>query len=470
MHREGRVMVLEPDDQADGQPVLAHRVDEAAAGLTVLARPAKRPAERVDHAVERARDLPHLLHAEAPDLRVHGAEAELLGERPCQMPLCPLAQHRGPGPDLDSRLVRGGRLPIAVEALVAGHDAADRAAVDEQHLGGRLGQHHRSELLRLLAQVAAELRQREDPVALVVEGRRRGQANAVARAHEVDGLAPDGAEAGQLVERRLREQVAQGRGVDDRAREQVGAGHPALVDDGDRRLAERLRGRGILGQELAEPDRARHSRRPAAHEEHADVDPLVLARLGRSDEFAHLDRGWIVGGAARHGGQDTLPRDATRRPPLRHRHAAYAGDAPGDGRGRGGRRRLGRRPHGDRARGRDGPHPGQGGGGLRPLGDDGKPGRGARPDAPRRRDPRPPDEPRGRPRAGRGVGPLRRAAQVARRRPRHARRRDARGGLARRERRPLRPPEPDLCREHRRRGGRAGGRARADPGHRHLRS
>ena len=204
VHREGRVMVLEPDDQADGQPVLAHRVDEAAAGLTVLARPAKRPAERVDHAVERARDLPHLLHAEAPDLRVHGAEAELLGERPCQMPLCPLAQHRGPGPDLDPRLVRGGRLPIAVEALVAGHDAADGAAVDEQRLGGRLGQHHRSELLGLLAQVAAELRQREDPVALVVEGRRRRQANAVARAHEVDGLAPDGAEARQLVERRLR--------------------------------------------------------------------------------------------------------------------------------------------------------------------------------------------------------------------------------------------------------------------------
>ena len=160
----------------------------------------------------------------------------------------------------------------------------------------------------------------------------------------------------------------------------MGAGDAALVDDGDRRLAERLRRRGVVGQELAEPDRARHAGRAAADEEHAHVDPLVLARLGRRDEFAHPDRGWIVGGAARHGGQDTLPRDATRRPPLRHRHAAHAGDAPGDGRGGGGRRRLGRRPHGDRARGRDGPHPGKGGGRVRPLGDDGKPGRGARPD------------------------------------------------------------------------------------------
>ena len=182
VHRERRVVVLEPDDEADREPVLAHRVDEAAAGLAVLSRPAERPAQRVDHAVERARDLPHLLDAEAPDLRVHRSEAELLGESASQVPLGPLAEHRGPGSDLDPRLVRGGRPALAVEPLVAGHDAAHGAAVDEQPLGGRLGQHHRSELLGLLTEVAAELRQREDPVALVVEGRRRRQPHAVARA------------------------------------------------------------------------------------------------------------------------------------------------------------------------------------------------------------------------------------------------------------------------------------------------
>ena len=144
----------------------------------------------------------------------------------------------------------------------------------------------------------------------------------------------------------------------------------------DRRLAERLRRRRILGQELSEPDRAGDAGRAAADEQHADVDPLVLARLGRRNEFAHPDRGWIVGGAARHGGQDTLPRDATCRPPLRHRHPPHAGDARGDGRGRGRRRRLRRRPDRQRARGRDGAALlGKEAARLRPVGDDGKPGR-----------------------------------------------------------------------------------------------
>ena len=124
------------------EPVVAHRVDEAAAGLAVLPRPAQRPSEGVDHPVERAGDLPHLLDAQAPDLRVHGAQAELLGQSAREVPLRALAQHRRAGPDLDPGLVRRRRLPLAVEALVARDDAPDGAVLDEQLLRGRLGQHH----------------------------------------------------------------------------------------------------------------------------------------------------------------------------------------------------------------------------------------------------------------------------------------------------------------------------------------
>ena len=86
----------------------------------------------------------------------------------------------------------------------------------------------------------------------------------------------------------------------------MGPRDPALVDDGDRRLTERLGRLRVVGQELSEPDRARDAGRAAADEEHADVDALVLAGLRRRDEFTHPDRRGIVGGAAWHGGQDTV--------------------------------------------------------------------------------------------------------------------------------------------------------------------
>src|SRR4029077_14772011 len=61
-----------------------------------------------------------------------------------------------------------------------------------------------------------------------------------------------------------------------------------------------------VGQQLPEPDGARDAGRAAADEEHAHVDALVLADLRRRDEFTHPDRRGIVGGAAWHGGQDTV--------------------------------------------------------------------------------------------------------------------------------------------------------------------
>ena len=66
---EGRVGVVEAGNEADAELVLAHRIDEAAAELVPLRALAKRPAHRVDHAVERLGDLPDLLDAQLPALR-----------------------------------------------------------------------------------------------------------------------------------------------------------------------------------------------------------------------------------------------------------------------------------------------------------------------------------------------------------------------------------------------------------------
>ena len=247
---------------------------------------AQRPAQRVDHAVERPRDAPQLLHAQAPHLGIGRGQAERLGKRRGQVALGALRQHGRPGVDLGARLVGAERLAVAAEALVAGDHAADGAVADEQRLRVGLGQHHHAELLGLLGQVAAELREREDPVALVVEGRRRGDADAVAGPHEIDRLVPDRPVARQLLDRRVRQQVAQRRGVHDRTGQQVRAGHPALVEHRDGHLAQPLGGGRVVGQELAEADGPGEAGRPAADEEHADVDALVLGRLRLGHELA----------------------------------------------------------------------------------------------------------------------------------------------------------------------------------------
>src|SRR6478609_4490593 len=76
VHRQLRVGVVEPDDEADRDHVVAHGIDERAAELAELLPRPQRPAHRVDHAVERLRDLPDLLHAERPYLRVLAAQPE----------------------------------------------------------------------------------------------------------------------------------------------------------------------------------------------------------------------------------------------------------------------------------------------------------------------------------------------------------------------------------------------------------
>src|SRR5258706_16188545 len=71
-----RVGILEVDDEADADEVLAglgvlHRVDPGSADLAVLGRQLQRPGpDRVDQPIERLGDLPDLLYAELPDLRL----------------------------------------------------------------------------------------------------------------------------------------------------------------------------------------------------------------------------------------------------------------------------------------------------------------------------------------------------------------------------------------------------------------
>ncbi len=187
--REGRVAVVEPGHEAHRDLVLAHRVDEASAELAVLGAEAQRPAERVDHAVERLLDLPHLLDPELPLRRVLARHVEVADRGAGQVALGPLGEHRCPSDQVRAGLEVAELLALAVAALVAGANAAHGAVLHQQLGGGGLGKDVDAGLLGLLPEPAPELGDRGHVVAVVAERRRgRLERDRPPLGHEVDGV------------------------------------------------------------------------------------------------------------------------------------------------------------------------------------------------------------------------------------------------------------------------------------------
>ena len=68
VHVERCVVVVQPNDQPDRDLARPERIHEAAAERVS----GERPAQRVDDAIQRPLDLPHLLHPEREDLGIRG--------------------------------------------------------------------------------------------------------------------------------------------------------------------------------------------------------------------------------------------------------------------------------------------------------------------------------------------------------------------------------------------------------------
>jgi hypothetical protein len=93
----------------------------------------------VDHAIERALDLPHLFHAQRPHLRVLPGETEAVERDACQVSLRAFSEHRDLRDQIRARLEVAERLTIAAATPVAAPDAARPAVRDEELLRRRLG-------------------------------------------------------------------------------------------------------------------------------------------------------------------------------------------------------------------------------------------------------------------------------------------------------------------------------------------
>jgi hypothetical protein len=94
------------------------------------------------------------------------------------------------------------------------------------------------------------------------------------------------------------EEPAQPPRVHDRTGEEVRTGLLAFLDDCDGHLAQPLRRLRVLGQELAEPDRAGEPCRAAADDQDADLDRIAVGRPG--DRLLDAPGRRVVGGDRAH--------------------------------------------------------------------------------------------------------------------------------------------------------------------------
>ena len=134
---ETRIVIFEPDDEAERNAILAQPVNPSApvhAGI-------ERPAERVRHPAGRdavGRNIPQFLDADAVGLRIQAVELfsrdEIFGERAARA----LGQHG----DFRAQFVAGSEIVLGVAVFVAafvvGDDAGDAVAFIDELRAGKL--------------------------------------------------------------------------------------------------------------------------------------------------------------------------------------------------------------------------------------------------------------------------------------------------------------------------------------------
>ena len=231
----------------------------------------------------------------------------------------PSATHRRLRHHVRAGLEVGERLAVPVAALVAGAHADDDAVLDQQLVGGGLGQDVDARLLGLLGEEAAELRDRHHVVAVVAEvGRHRLQRQRLLLGQQVDGVLrrPSTAPATRT---RPCPGTAPASPTGACSRPTAGA-RRASCPSRSRRPAPRRASPvscGLVLEQLRQPDRAGEPGGPAADDRDADLDALVLGVGRRADELL----GGSTGGGNWAGATPRIARATRPSSPSRPRSA-----------------------------------------------------------------------------------------------------------------------------------------------------
>ncbi len=270
---EQRVLVVEADHEANGEPALGHRVQPAAAELLV----AQWVAERVDDGARRQpilRNVPELLDAEGK-LRRLGFAAQLQGLHQLlgQVAADAIRENRHLGVDVGAELDGALGLAVLADAAVARAHANHPGAVVEHVLAGKAHEQVDAFGLDLPRQPLRELVERDDVVAVILERRRRDrQPQLLPGRQEVDVVLVHFRRQRRALGLEIRDEVAQRGRVEQGARELMPAGVAGLFDHRDRQRLPAL-----LLVQLREAQGRGQAGRPAPDNQDVYFEGLALS-------------------------------------------------------------------------------------------------------------------------------------------------------------------------------------------------
>src|SRR5262249_51951121 len=133
---EQRILVVEPDDEAERQLSLRHRIDESATEFLVFERVAKRVDDGARFQAAGS-NLPPLFEADRELLRMmRVAERQAPHQLFRQVAAHTVAENRHLREDIDAWLEGGLPLPMLVDAAVAGTHPEHPLAIHEDVLPG----------------------------------------------------------------------------------------------------------------------------------------------------------------------------------------------------------------------------------------------------------------------------------------------------------------------------------------------
>src|SRR5579862_1576079 len=268
-----RIVVVEADNEADRDLAVLEMIEKRSAISLAI----ERPADRVDDAAGMMLgriDLPQLFDADTVSLRpAVAAEIELRLEALGQRAAAALGKERLLGDELDARLELRRRLAVFANPLRAGRNPAHAPQLVIEHFRrGKAGIDLDPERLRLFAEPAAEIGNADDVVAAIVHLRWRRQAKGAALGQEQETIVHRRRYQRRAALPPIRQQLIERARLEHRARENMRPDLGAFLDDADRELAARFRGK------LLQADGGGKPRRPRTDDHHVVFHPLAFHR------------------------------------------------------------------------------------------------------------------------------------------------------------------------------------------------
>ena len=261
------------DDKSDRDQIVVEVIEKRTAAGAVVERPAHRMLHQT-LAVLRRRDLPQLFEADTEFLRLTvAAEPEVLDQHLAEAAARALGEQRVFAAQLHAAREAGLGLSVLADPHVAGGDAGDALIVEQHFGGGKTRVDLDPERLGLARQIAADVAERNDEIAVIAHQRRHEHVRQPQRSRSPQRVEAvrrhRGLDRGVFAAP-FGDQAVEADRIDDGAGEDMGADLGAFLHHHD----------GFVRGELLQPDRGGEPGRPGADNDGVEFHRLPGRKLG----------------------------------------------------------------------------------------------------------------------------------------------------------------------------------------------